>query len=163
MRVASVAWKLRPVRGDSSYFGHFYDLVNAAYDEGAEVVVFPELHVLELLPLARDLEARDAAKYLVQYSEAVETWLERISTSSGMIIVGGSHFKESPEGIKNVCATAIPGQGIVIGQKNNLTEYEKRPWRLARGSGLARLTRNLGVTICYDCEFPESGRALAED
>jgi len=163
LRAASVAWKIRPVRGDSSYFGHFYDLVSMAHDEGAEVVVFPELHVLELLPLARDLEAHDAAKYLVQYSEAVEQWLERISNSSGMIIVGGSHFKEGDAGIKNVCAVAVPGQPLIFNEKNNLTSYERDPWELQRGSGLTRLPNRLGVTICYDSEFPESGRALAEN
>ncbi len=78
LRTACVAWKIRPVRGDGSYFAHFYDLVSAAHDEGADLVVFPELHVLELLPLARDLQARDAALYLMQYSEAIESWIERI-------------------------------------------------------------------------------------
>ena len=162
LRAACVAWKLRHVRSDGRYFAHFYDLVSEAHDEGAELVVFPELHVLELLPLARDLEAKDAAKYLVQYAEAVEAWIERISNSSGMIIVGGSHFKESPEGIKNVSAIAVPGEKLRFAEKNNLTPYEKEPWQLARGSGLARLPHEIGVTVCYDCEFPESGRALAE-
>ncbi len=162
VRVASVAWKIRPVRGDGKYFAHFYDLVSAAHAEGAQIAVFPELHVLELLPLARDLEARDAAKYLVQYSEAIEGWIERISNSSGLTIVGGSHFKETPEGIKNVCLTAVPGYGTFLTEKNNLTAYEEAPWNLLRGSGLTRLPNKLGVTICYDAEFPESGRALAE-
>ena len=162
IRVASVAWKLRQVRGDGKYFAHFYDLVSAAHDEGAQVVVFPELHVLELLPLARDLEAEDAAKYLVQYSDAIEGWIERISNSSGLTIVGGSHFKEFDTGIKNVSSIGVPGYGTFLAEKNNLTAYEKRPWRLTRGNGLVRLPHNLGVTICYDVEFPESGRALAE-
>jgi predicted amidohydrolase len=162
LRTACVAWKIRPVRGDGSYFAHFYDLVSAAHDEGADLVVFPELHVLELLPLARDLQARDAALYLMQYSEAIESWIERISNSSEMIIVGGSHFKETPEGIKNVSAVAIPGQGIQLVEKNVLTEYEINPWNLTPGRGLVKLPYNLGITICYDSEFPESGRALAE-
>ncbi|HWD41522.1 MAG TPA: nitrilase-related carbon-nitrogen hydrolase [Fimbriimonas sp.] len=162
LRVASVAWKIRPIRGDGKYFAHFYDLVSAAHDEGAEAVVFPELHVLELLPLARDLYAQDAAKYLVQFSEAVEQWVQRISNSSGMTIVGGSHFKEYPDGIKNVSAIAVPGQGFFLAEKNNLTEYEKKVWQLAPGRGLTALPNNLGVTVCYDAEFPASGRALAE-
>jgi predicted amidohydrolase len=161
-RVASVAWKLRHVRGDGKYFAHFYDLVSEAHDEGAQVVVFPELHVLELLPLARDIEAKDAAKYLVQYSKDIEEWIGRISNSSGLTIVGGSHFKEVEGGIKNVCAVGVPGYGTFINEKNNLTAYEKWPWELLRGDGLTRLPHDLGVTICYDAEFPESGRALAE-
>jgi predicted amidohydrolase len=162
LRVAASAWKIRPARGDSGYFGHFHDIVSFAHDEGAEVLVVPELHVLELLPLARDLDPWNAAKYLVQYEEAVEGWIKRISDSSGMIIVGGSHFKQTQNGIKNVCAIGIPGQSLIFNEKNKTTLYERRMWRISEGEGLARLPNGLGVTVCYDSEFPESGRALAE-
>ena len=162
LRVAAAAWKIRHIRSDAGYFGHFHDMVSAAHDEGAQVLVVPELHVLELLPLARDLKEKDAAKYLVQYDEAIEGWIKRISESSGIVIVGGSHFKNTPEGIKNVCATGVPGFGTVLAEKNKLTTYEREAWELVPGTGLARLPLNLGVTICYDSEFPESGRALAE-
>jgi len=161
-RAAAAAWKIRHVRSDSKYFAHFYDLVSAAHDEGANLVVVPELHVLELLPIEPDLDVRKAAKYLAQYAEAVEGWIKRISDSSGMIIVGGSHFKETPDGIKNVCAIGIPEQDLVFSEKNNLTEYERQVWDIQEGSGLASLPGNLGVTVCYDSEFPEAGRALAE-
>jgi predicted amidohydrolase len=162
LRVAASAWKIRPARGDSGYFGHFYDIVSHAHDEGAQVLVVPELHVLELLPLARDLDAWHAAKYLVQYAEAVEGWIKRISDSSGMIIVGGSHFKQTPIGIKNVCAIGIPGQELLFNEKNKPTQYERQMWQISDGEGLARLPKGLGVTVCYDTEFPEAGRALAE-
>ncbi|MEZ0327895.1 MAG: nitrilase-related carbon-nitrogen hydrolase [Fimbriimonas sp.] len=162
LRVAAVAWKLRPSKGDSDYFGHFHDLVSEAHDEGAEVVVFPELHQLELLPLVPDLEEHDAARFLVQYDDAIEGWIKRISHSSGLIIIGGSHFKNTEKGIKNVCAIGIPGRDVVIAEKNNLTAYERDFWGIQRGEGLARLPKKLGVTICYDCEFPEAARALAE-
>lgn len=163
LRVASVAWKIRPPRGDSDYFAHFYDLVSEAHGEGAEVVVFPELHVLEMLPLAPMVKEADAAKYLVQYADAIEEWLQRISDSSGLTIIGGSHFKELSGGIRNVCAIAQPGQNVILAEKNNLTRYESDVWDLVGGSGLPRLPNALGVTICYDCEFPEAGRALANE
>jgi predicted amidohydrolase len=162
LRVAAVNWKIRPAKRDSSYFGHFYDLVSHAHDEGAELVVFPELHVLEMLPIAPKLKEKDGAKYLAQYAEAVEGWISRISTSSGMVIVGGSHFKTTEEGIKNVCAIGIPGEGVVLAEKNNLTAYEKSMWNMVGGKGLMKLASGIGVTICYDSEFPEAGRALAE-
>jgi len=162
LRAAAAAWKIRQSRSDSGYFAHFYDLVSEAHDEGAKLLVVPELHVLELLPLAPDLNVRNAAKYLVQFSEAVEGWIKRISESSDMIIVGGSHFKETPDGIKNVCAIGIPGQDLILNEKNKLTVYERQVWNIQSGSGLARLPSNLGVTVCYDSEFPEAGRTLAE-
>ncbi len=164
IRVAAVAWKLRPIRGDSEFFGHFYDLVNEAHGQDAEVVVLPELQVLELLHLEPDLAPHLAARYLAQYADALEDWLKRISGSSGMTLVGGSYFKETEQGIVNACAVADPTRGLALGTKNNLTSYEKEMWDLQPGHGLARPhDPRLGVTICYDSEFPESGRALAEE
>ncbi|MFI5384952.1 MAG: nitrilase-related carbon-nitrogen hydrolase [Fimbriimonadales bacterium] len=164
IRVAAVAWKLREVRSDSEFFGHFYDLVNEAHRQGAEVVVLPELQVLELLNIEPELAEHKAARYLAQYGDAMEEWLKRISGSSGMTLVGGSYFKETPHGIVNVCAIADPGRGLALGTKNNLTTYERKMWNLHPGNGLAKPhDPRIGVTICYDCEFPESGRALAEE
>ena len=163
MRIASVAWKIRRNRGDGGYFAHWHDLVSEAHDEGAQAVVFPELHLLELLPLVPEVKPHASAEYLVQYSEAMEEWIGRIAESSGMVIVGGSHFRRSEEGrIENVCAVGIPGQGVVLQPKNNLTVYEREAWNLLPGKGLARLPHGLGVNVCYDAEFPAAGRALAE-
>jgi predicted amidohydrolase len=164
IRIAAVAWKLRDVRSDSEFFGHFYDLVNYAHGEGAQVVVLPELLALELLNIERDLPDRKAAKYLAQYAGAIEDWLARISCSSGMTLVGGSYFKETPEGIVNMCAVADPARGLAVAAKNNLTTYERKVWKLNPGKGLVKAhDPRIGVTICYDSEFPESGRALAEE
>lgn len=162
-RVAAIGMKLRRVRGDSAYFGHLHDLVSEAHDEGAQIVVLPELHVLELLPLAKEIFPEQAAKYLVQYEHGIEEWLLRIARNSGMILVGGSHFKKSETGIRNVCAIATPSGSMIYAEKNNLTAYERDAWNLEPGKGLSRFDPYGGVTICYDSEFPEAGRALSEN
>jgi predicted amidohydrolase len=164
IKVAAVNWKLREIRRDSEFFGHFYDLVEKAHDAGAVVIVVPELICLELLHLEPGLKEPKVPKYLAQFAEAIEEWVQRISNVSGLVLVGGSHFKETPDGIVNACAVGHPSLGLVLGAKNNLTQYEKEMWDLARGKGLVKIPdRRIGVTICYDCEFPESGRTLAEE
>ena len=163
-KVAVVSWKLRPIGGDGDFFGHLFDFVNEAHASDANVLVLPELFVLELMQLEPQVKEVDVPKYLAQYGDVLEEWLQRISESSGMIIVGGSHFKTAPRGILNVCAVAHPQLGVALTEKNNLTHYEQEIWGLAPGSGLAMLPdTRLGVTICYDTEFPESGRVLAEN
>jgi predicted amidohydrolase len=162
IRVASVAWKLRTIRSDGDYFGHLHDLISFAHGEGAQVVVLPELHVLELLSIERNLQEHQSPDYLVQYAEALEQWLERIATSSGMTIIGGSHFKKSGEEIKNVCAIARPNSTVIFAEKNNLTRYEREVWKIAPGEGLTTFDPGIGINVCYDSEFPEAGRALAE-
>lgn len=167
LRVASVAWKLkigRKLNSDGAYFNHFHELISKAHDQGAQMVVVPELHVMELLHIVPKLNEVKTAKYLVQYADAIEEWVGRISKLSGMVIVGGSHLKETPDGIKNVCAIGHPMYGVTLTEKNNLTGYEKRIWGLARGSGLVHVpSHGLGVSICYDVEFPPGPRALAEE
>jgi predicted amidohydrolase len=164
VRIAAVNWKLRRIRRDGEFFSHFYDLVEKAHSEGANVIVVPELMVLELLCLEPGLAETKVPRYLAQFSDAIEEWVQRISNNSGLVLVGGSHFKETPDGIVNACAVGHPSLGIVTAAKNNLTQYEKEVWGLAAGSALVKIPdRRLGVTICYDSEFPESGRALAEE
>lgn len=164
LTVAAVAWKIRSIRSDSKFFAHLYDLVDEAHGRGAQVVVFPELFELELLHLEPKLQERDVPKYLIQYADQIEEWFRRISSNSGITIVGGSHLKEWDEGIVNACAVAHPKHGVALGFKNNLTTYEHQVWGLTPGKGLVKPhDQSLGVTICYDSEFPESGRALAEE
>ncbi len=162
LRIASVAWKIRHVRSDGEYFGHLYDLVNSAHKAGAQMVVLPELTSLELLPLAPDLEEKDVPAFLAQFAQGIEEWLLRISASSGMVLVGGAHFRQVGDRFVNACVTATPDGELSITQKNRLTGYERDYWHLAPGDGLARLPDpRFGVLVCYDCAFPEAGAALA--
>lgn len=165
LKLAAVAWKLRDIRTDGKFFSHFHDLVSHAHDAGADVVVFPELIVLELLGLERELADHKVAEYLVQFEDAFEEWIRRIASNSAMTLVAGSHFKRLPDGtIGNACAVATPDGRLVVNWKNKLTDYERRVWRLAPGSGLKRLQDfRLGTLVCYDSEFPESARNLAEE
>jgi predicted amidohydrolase len=162
VRTAAVAWKLRSIRGDSGYFGHLHDLISAAHGEGAELVVLPELHCLELLHLERTLGEQLAPIYLAQYAEAIEAWMIRIANSSGLTIVSGTHFRERDGLIYNVGTIARPGKPPVHYAKNNLTRYEREVWKIADGRGLSATDPFLGVTVCYDVEFPSSARNLAE-
>jgi len=163
LRVAAAAWKLRHIRSDGDFYGHFHDLVSLAHEEGADVVVLPAYQSLELIHLAPDLRTRDVPKYLIQFAAELEAWIDRISRSSGLILVGGSHLRETPEGIKCVCAVGNGEYGLTLVEKNKLTRYERDVWRLAPGKGLAApKDERVGITLGYDAEFPEAGRALAE-
>jgi predicted amidohydrolase len=162
VRVAAVAWKLRSPRSDSKYFGHLHDFVSQAHDEGAEIIVFPELHSLELLPLGQPLKESQAPDFLAEYASGLEDWYQRISESSGLTIVGGSHFREEDGEIYNTGVVAYPNGLLSLAAKNNLTVYERDVWDIKCGAGLQMSEDGIGVSICYDSEFPNGPKALAE-
>jgi predicted amidohydrolase len=163
VRVAVANWKLRSLKSDGQFWSHIHEFLVRADDDGAKLVVLPELFSLELLQLQTKVRAEDAPKYLVQYADAIEEWLLRMSQNSGMAIVGGSHFKWVGEQIRNVCPIAFPDGRMYLQEKNKLTVYERSDWQIEPGNGLATLPGRLGVSVCYDCEFPEGPRILAEN
>jgi predicted amidohydrolase len=163
VRVAVANWKIRPIRSDGQFFSHIHEFLVKADDDGAKLVVLPELFSLELFQLESKLRAEDAPQYLVQYADAIDEWLSRMSQNSGMAIVGGSHFRWENEVIHSVCPIAFPDGRMYYQHKNKLTVYERSDWRLEPGHGIAKLPGRLGVSVCYDSEFPEGVRALAED
>ncbi|RYG62477.1 hypothetical protein EON77_22195, partial [bacterium] len=163
IRAAVAAWRIRPIRSDARFFGHIYDLVSAAHDEGAQLLVLPELFCLELLGLEPRLDEAKAPRYLAQYAAPIEEWMSRIAKNSGLVIVGGSHFRERDGKIVNAAPIALPDGQVLFQEKNNLTEYERVEWKLDRGEGLQALPDPLGVLVCYDSEFPEAVRRHTEN
>jgi len=163
IRAAVANWKIQPLRSDAAFWSHAQKFLIEADDRNAQLVVLPELFSLELLQLASKVKAEDAPKYLIQYADAIEDWLSRMSQNSGMVIVGGSHLREIDGEILNICAIAYPDGTLYFQQKNKLTVYERSDWGVVGGQGIQPLPGNLGVSVCYDSEFPEGPRKLAED
>ncbi len=163
VRAAAVNWNLRKIRSDGQFWNHAYEFLEQADNDGAQLVVFPELFSLELLSLEPQLKEKDSPRYLVQYWNDIVQWLTRMAQNSGMAIVGGSHFYEAEDGYLNVCPIAYPDGKVYLQEKNKLTVYERNDWSLLGGFGVQPLPGRLGVSVCYDCEFPEGVRVLAEN
>ena len=163
VRVAAINWKIRNIRSDGEFWNHAYEFIEQADDHGAQLVVLPELFSLELLTLQPKLREKDSPKYLVQYWDDIVNWLSRIAQNSGMAIVGGSHFYETQEGYKNISPIAFPDGNVYLQEKNKLTVYERSDWGIIQGHGVQPLPGRLGVSVCYDSEFPEGPRVLAEN
>lgn len=163
MRLAVASWELRDCRSWSDFETHFQELAGQASAHAADVLVLPEFCCFELLNMRPDLPEAEVGGWLETFSDAIENLCRFSADWHRMAIVGGSHVKRTEKGLMNVSCVAEPDGRWTLCPKVNLTRYESDVMALAPGSGLPVLAdRRLGVTVCYDCEFPESGRALAE-
>lgn len=164
MIVAAVNWEIRAIGTPADFLEHLEEVVKNAKAQAAELVVLPELLIVELLNLHRGSESKDAPKILEQYNSLFEEKLAHLAVEQNLVVIGGSHFKKSSSGFNNTTLIAWPDRSIQMQTKNCLTQWEIETWNLVGSDSLTVMQdKRLGVTICYDSEFPEAVRAHTEN
>jgi predicted amidohydrolase len=161
--LASVTWGISPIRHVDEFFQHLNSLVERAVSQGASIVMLPELFETELLKTLPDGAESQVAHALAPFAERIDDALKDLAQKHSATIIGGSHVRNVADGYANVCTIAQPDGTLHFQPKNCRTQWEIFPWGLQEHHGLRRLPDSrLGVLICYDSEFPEAARALAE-
>lgn len=160
IRAAAVNWEIRQISGFDGFIAHMDELIDAAAGQGAQLIVLPECIDLERLAYASDVSDEQVRFFLSKDTGNTFHYLQNISAEKNITIVGGSHLFDTGAGIVNRCPIAKNGE-LYFQDKINLTQYEISPWGLQPGTGMYPVGE-IGVTICYDSEFPSSGRNLAE-
>lgn len=164
LRVAAVSWGVQPIKSVDEFFQHLTALVEQSVERGAALIVLPELFEVELLALFGDGPESRVVELLLPFCEPLDASLAELAKRHRVHIVGGSHLRPSETGPVNVSTVAWPSGSLFYQPKNCRTGWEKDPWKLSFQSGLCRFPDpKLGVLVCYDSEFPEAGRTLAED
>lgn len=162
MRVAAVSWEIQDCPSIDSFFDHFRRLVRSC--AGCGLIVFPELPCLELLTHRDDLSPAEMPGWLADQFAPVIGRFSEIAVEAKTDLVAGTYFSRANGGVTNNALTALSdGAQWIESAKVVLTQFEAVEWKLRPGQGLKRhLSRNFGVTVCYDSEFPLSARSLAE-
>jgi predicted amidohydrolase len=147
----------------SEFFQHLTTLVKSAVQQKASIVVLPELYEVELLKTMPEGPPESVAQRLAPFAESIDAELSRLSQALRVTIVGGSYVRSSEAGFVNVASVVTPQGAVVLQPKNCRTQWEVSPWGLQEQFGLRKFSDpRLGVLVCYDSEFPEAARALAE-
>ncbi|HEY4278549.1 MAG TPA: nitrilase-related carbon-nitrogen hydrolase [Conexibacter sp.] len=129
----------------------------AAFDDGASLVVLPELIVSGYAADAARL--REIAEPLD--GPTVAAW-QQLAADAGGVVVGG--FCEREEGRLYNAAVAVTGEGPVLHyRKLHPFREEKHAFTPGdRGLPVVQLPfGTIGICVCYDLRFVETVRALA--
>jgi predicted amidohydrolase len=156
MRVAVGHWAIRDAHEFSGFSDHAHSIVSLAGSHGVGVLVLPELIGLELLAAAGDHLDR-----LADFAPQISATFADLAATYAMTVVAGSHIVRAEEGLGNSALTVTPSGEITWTPKQVLTQWELHEMRLRTSRDWSQPT-DLGVAVCYDCEFPEGGRRLAE-
>lgn len=168
MKIAAAAY-------DLTWFPRFEDYaekqrrwVADAAGQGADLLVFPEYGAMELASLGGRAVAHDLERALhevASHGAAVASLMLELARQHNVHILGAS----APffAGSRPVNRAVLYGPAGVIGHQDKqiMTRFERENWDVVAGRGLAPFQTELGcigVTICYDSEFPLLARHLVD-
>lgn len=142
--------------------------VEAAAEGGAALAVFPEYGAMELASLD-PATMGDLARSLASVSAhlpKVEALHLALSARLGLHILAASAPCATADGrYVNRAKLFAPNGKIGVQDKLVMTRFEREQWGVSAGGPLRLFETSLariGVTICYDSEFPLLARAQVE-
>lgn len=165
VRVACIQYQMRKIQDFSELARQVTYFVDIAADYRSDFVLLPELFTVQLLSQTETLSPREGIKRLADYTTEVVELIRSLAVRFGVTIIGGSHPVEKEGKLYNVCHVCLPSGQVAVQPKLHITPNERRWWGISGGDHLAVIDTpraKIGVLICYDVEFPEAARYLAD-
>ncbi|MDT8879557.1 bifunctional GNAT family N-acetyltransferase/carbon-nitrogen hydrolase family protein [Halomonas saccharevitans] len=169
VRVGAVQWQMREFSSVESVLQQVEYFVDALSDYQSDFAVFPELFNAPLMGLQDRAAQQDqmaAIRFLAGFTEQFKTELSRMAISCNINIIAGSMIEEHEDGQLFNVSYLFHRDGSVDAQtKLHITPQERRDWVIEGGDELQVFDTDagrVGILICYDVEFPELSRLLAD-
>jgi predicted amidohydrolase len=108
---------------------------------------------------------QEGMRRLSDYTPKVAELLSGLSLRYGLTLIGGSHPLRRNGQLLNVSHICLPSGQVVLQPKIHITPNERRWWGISGGLTLSAIETpkaKIGVLVCYDIEFPEAARFLAD-
>ncbi|WP_227356549.1 nitrilase-related carbon-nitrogen hydrolase [Haladaptatus salinisoli] len=138
--------------------------VEASFDRAgdADLYVLPELFANDRLEEAGDA---DATGIDPGERARLHEFLSSAANERDAVVVGGSYDATDEGSTYNRCPIAVPGSSVRTYDKLHPTPEERRRGKRP-GDGPAPVVEHegvgIGVAVCYDVEFPNLVRGLAD-
>ncbi|MGA3011710.1 MAG: GNAT family N-acetyltransferase [Terracidiphilus sp.] len=165
VRIAAVQYLLRPIACFEDFVRQVEFFVHSAKDYKAHFVLFPEFFTMQLLSYINEPAPALAVRRLARLAPEYEALFMRLAKETGIYIIGGTHPVFQRGKVFNAAHLFTPNGQVFRQKKVHLTPTEIGPYQLSRGHGLYLYHTdfgNIAILICYDVEFPEVARVMAE-
>ena len=163
-RIVTVQYKQRAVKSFEEFAQIVEYYVDVAGDYKADFLLFPELFTMQLLSIEnKEVEPDIAIKNMTKYTERIKDLFSQLAINYNVNIIAGSHPTEVNESVRNISYVCLRDGRIHEQAKIHPTPDEKYWWKIEGGEKVKVIDTDcgpIGVSICYDSEFPEVTRHL---
>jgi predicted amidohydrolase/ribosomal protein S18 acetylase RimI-like enzyme len=164
-RVGVVQWQMRTVESLDDLLKQIEFFVDTIADYKADFIIFPEFFNAPLMATFKSDSAADAVRQLAEYTEEIKEAMIRFALSYNINIIAGSMPLYQKGKLYNVSYLCRRDGTWDSQHKLHVTPDETTYWGLQGGNKLNVFETDsgkIGILICYDVEFPELSRILAE-
>jgi predicted amidohydrolase len=168
LRLALCQWPVEPTPSVAAFDAKL-DRWCAEAARAADLLLLPEYAPVELgAALAGRSPATEAEELaaMLPAAGAILAAMRRAAMRHGLWLAGGTLPMPGPDGLpRNRCPLIRPDGAIAFQDKRIMTRFEAERWGIHPGEPPAVFETpwgRLGISICYDIEFPKFARLAAE-
>lgn len=165
VRVGAVQWQMRPVKGMDELGQQLEFFIDAVSGYEADFVLLPEYWNAPLMAPFNQEDPPEAIRRLAGFTDALRAELVRLALEYNINIIGGSLPIYRDDVLQNGSFLARRDGTWDVQYKLHVTPDETAHWGMVGGDELKVFDTDvgkIGILICYDVEFPELPRLLAE-
>jgi predicted amidohydrolase len=166
VRVACVQHQARRVRHFDDFAAQVDYFVTTAAAYKSDFVVFPEFFSVQLLTSMETLAPREGIRLMERFTPAFVDLMSKLASRHGLHIIAGSHPMPEHGKLYNTSMLVRPDGTYESQRKLHITPSERKNWDITGGDALhvwSTPKAKVGILICYDVEFPETARHLADE
>ena len=166
VRTGVVQWQMRPFDDIDDLMQQVEFFVDTLAGYKCDVVLFPEFFNAPMMARFNEASASESVRKLASYTEEIRDKMLELAVSYNTSIIAGSMPYYKNNTLYNVSYLLRRDGSWDQQYKIHPTPDEMFHWGMKGGNDLRVFETDfgkIGILICYDVEFPELSRLLAED
>jgi class 3 adenylate cyclase/ribosomal protein S18 acetylase RimI-like enzyme len=165
VRIGTVQWQMRRVNDFDDLMTNVEFFVDAMAGYNCDFILFPEFFNAALLAQFNQDDPAEAMRGLAQYTDEICEAMLKLAVSYNINIVAGSMPVYEDNTLYNVAFLCRRDGTIDAQYKLHATPDERFYWGVQGGDKLRVFDTDVGrvgIRVCYDAEFPDLPRLLAD-
>jgi Predicted amidohydrolase len=165
IRLGLVQWQMRSYKTIDDVFEQVEFFVDAVSDYKSDFVLFPEYFNAPLMAKFNHLGESQAIRELAKYTNEMRKRFINLAISYNINIITGSMPQLRGNDLYNVGFLCRRDGTYETYEKIHVTPDETKSWGLSGGKVIKTFDTDcakIGILICYDVEYPELTRIMAD-
>jgi len=165
VRLGLVQWQMRSYKTVDDLFEQVEFFVDAVSDYKADFVLFPEYFNAPLMAKFNHMGESQAIRELAQHTNEIRKRFISLAISYNINIITGSMPLLRGNDLYNVGFLCRRDGSYETYEKIHITPDEIKSWGLSGGRSIKTFETDcakIGIMICYDVEYPELSRIMAD-